>query len=166
MLTGFALMLSYVEAMIPVAPGIPGIKPGFANLAVVLCLYLYGSSSALSVNVARVLLSSFLFGNMYTVLYSLAGALASFAAMALARRRGYYSPIGVSVWGGVCHNVGQLAVAMAVVRTFWVGTYLPWLMAAGCLTGILIGFLSMEVMKHVRIYDRQGGGCDGGQSRS
>lgn len=159
-------MLSYVEALIPVTPGIPGIKLGLANLAVVLCLYLYGGHAALMVNVARVVLSSFLFGNMYVVLYSLAGALVSFGAMVWARRQGCYSAIGVSVWGGVCHNIGQLAVAMAVVRTVQVGYYLPWLMMAGCLTGILIGFLSTEVMKHVRIYDRQGGGCGGGQSGS
>lgn len=159
-------MLSYVEALIPLAPGIPGVKLGLANLAVVLCLYGYGGQAALMVNVARVLLSSFLFGNMYVVLYSLAGALVSFAAMILAKRWGHYSPVGVSVWGGVCHNIGQLIVAMAAVRTVQVGYYLPWLMAAGCLTGIVIGFLSMEVMKHVRIYDRQSGGYCGGQSGS
>lgn len=157
MLTGFALMLSYVESLILLTPGIPGIKIGLANLAVVLCLYLYGWREALLVNFARVLLSAFLFGNMYGMLYSLAGALVSFAAMALSKRAGCFSAVGVSVFGGVFHNIGQLLMAIAVVWTIQVGYYLPWLMAAGCVTGIFIGFTAMEVMRHVRISDRQGG---------
>lgn len=154
MLAGFALMLSYVESLIPLTPGIYGIKIGLANLAVVLSLYLFGKRDALLVNVARVLLSSFLFGNMYVLLYSLSGAFVSFAAMAAAKRSGWFSAVGVSVWGGVFHNIGQLLVAMAVVRTVQVGYYLPWLMAAGCVAGIFIGISAMEVMKHVRISDR------------
>lgn len=157
MLTGFALMLSYVESLIPLAPGIPGIKLGLANLAAVLCMELYGRRDALLVNVARVLLSSFLFGNMYVVLYSLAGALISFAAMAFLKRFDCFSLIGVSVAGGVFHNIGQLLVAMAVVRTVRIVYYLPWLLIAGCLTGILTGILALEVLKHVRVYDRKGG---------
>lgn len=157
MLTGFALMLSYVESLIPLTPGIPGIKLGLANLAVVLCIKLYGRRDALLVNIARVLLSSFLFGNMYVVLYSLAGALVSFAAMAFLKRFPCFSLIGVSVGGGVFHNIGQLLVAMAVVRTVGIIYYLPWLLIAGCITGILIGFLALEVLKYVRIYDRKGG---------
>lgn len=157
MLTGFALMLSYVESLIPLTPGIPGIKLGLANLAVVLCMELYGRRDALLVNVARVLLSSFLFGNMYVVLYSLAGALISFAAMALLKRFSCFSLIGVSVGGGVFHNIGQLIVAIAVVRTVQILYYLPWLLLAGCMTGILIGILALEVLKYVRIYDRKGG---------
>lgn len=157
MLTGFALMLSYVESLIPLTPGIPGIKLGLANLAVVLCIELYGRRDALLVNVARVLLSSFLFGNMYVVLYSLAGALISFAAMALLKRFSCFSLIGVSVGGGVFHNIGQLIVAIAVVRTVQILYYLPWLLLAGCMTGILIGILALEVLKYVRIYDRKGG---------
>lgn len=157
MLTGFALMLSYVESLIPLTPGIPGIKLGLANLAVVLCMELYGRRDALLVNVARVLLSSFLFGNMYVMLYSLAGALISFASMALLKRFSCFSLIGVSVGGGVFHNIGQLIVAIAVVRTVQVIYYLPWLLLAGCMTGILIGILALEVLKYVRIYDREGG---------
>lgn len=149
MLTGVALMLSYVESLIPLTPGIPGIKPGLGNLAVVLCLYLYGWKEAMSVNLARVLLSSLLFGNLYMVLYSLAGAALSFTAMLAARRLRCFSVVGVSVCGGVFHNIGQLVVAMAVVQTVWVGYYLPWLLAAGCVTGVFIGLAAGEVKKHL-----------------
>lgn len=154
MLTGFALMLSYVESLIPLMPAFPGIKLGLANLAVVLCMEQYGRRDALLVNVARVLLSSFLFGNMYALFYSLAGAAVSFAAMAFLKRFPRFSLIGISVLGGVFHNIGQLFMAMAVVKTVQIIYYLPWLLIAGCATGILIGFLALEVLKHVRIYDR------------
>lgn len=157
MLTGFALMLSYVESLIPLTPGIPGIKLGLANLAVVLCLYLYGWMDALMVNVARVILTSLLFGNFYVVLYSLAGALVSFLAMTAAKRVSCFSMAGVSVCGGVLHNVAQLFVAMAMVRTIQVIWYLPWLLIAGCVTGMLIGLTAMEVLKHVRISDWKSG---------
>ncbi len=155
MLTGAALMLSYVESLIPLAPGIPGIKLGLANLAVVLCLYLYGWKEALSVNVARVLLSSLLFGNLYVVIYSLAGAFFSFAAMTAAKKMKGLSIVGVSVCGGVFHNVGQLLTAMAVVETVWVGYYLPWLLIAGCITGIFIGLAAGEVKKHLGSIERE-----------
>lgn len=149
MLTGVALMLSYVESLIPLTPGIPGVKLGLANLAVVLCLYLYGGKEAFAVNLARILLSSLLFGNMFMVFYSLAGAVFSFAAMLAARRLRCFTVVGVSVCGGVFHNVGQLLVAMAAVQTVQVGYYLPWLLAAGCVTGIFIGLTAGEVKKHL-----------------
>lgn len=157
MLTGFALMLSYVESLIPLAPSIPGVKLGLANLAVILCLYRYGWKDALMVDVARVLLNSLLFGNLYVVLYSLAGALLSFGAMAAAKRFSCFSVIGASVCGGIFHNIGQLLVAMAIVGTEPVIWYLPWLLAAGCVTGIVIGLTAMEVLKYVRISDRESG---------
>ena len=135
-MTAAALMLSYIESLFILVPGIPGIKLGFANLAVVLCLYRYGWKEALFLNAVRIALAAFLFGSMFTMLYSLAGAACAFAAMVLAKRLKLFSVVGVSVLGGVCHNLGQLAVAVAVLGGSW---YLPWLMLAGCVTGIFIG---------------------------
>ena len=110
-MTAAALMLSYIESLFILVPGIPGIKLGFANLAVVLCLYRYGWKEALFLNAVRIALAAFLFGSMFTMLYSLAGAACAFAAMVLAKRLKLFSVVGVSVLGGVCHNLGQLAVA-------------------------------------------------------
>ena len=138
-MTAAALMLSYIESLFILVPGIPGIKLGFANLAVVLCLYRYGWKEALFLNAVRIALAAFLFGSMFTMLYSLAGAACAFAAMVLAKRLKLFSVVGVSVLGGVCHNLGQLAVAVAVLGGSWAGWYLPWLMLAGCVTGIFIG---------------------------
>ena len=139
LLIALAFIFSYVEALIPLPVPVPGIKLGLANLAVVLCLYRYGWKEALFLNGVRIALSAFLFGSMFTMLYSLAGAACAFAAMVLAKRRKLFSVIGVSVLGGVCHNLGQLAVAVAVLGGSWAGWYLPWLMLAGCVTGIFIG---------------------------
>lgn len=144
----FALILSYIESLIPFFFGIPGAKLGLANLAVVLVLYLYGWREALLLNIMRVLLAGFMFGSLFMAMYGMAGALCSFLAMCLIKKSGRFSIAGVSMAGGVCHNIGQLLVAVFVTRTAGVMFYLPALLAAGLLTGLLIGLLSGEVIKH------------------
>lgn len=142
-----ALILSYVESLIPFSFGIPGIKLGLPNLIVVLLLY-WGedhAKEAILVNMLRIILSGFLFSNLYTILYALAGALLSFAAMMTGRRLNCFSMIGVSVLGGVFHNIGQIVVAMLVVETFYVGYYIPFLIVAGTVTGAVLGFAAMEL---------------------
>lgn len=149
MMAAAALMLSYVESILPLTPSIPGVRLGLPNLIVVLCLYLYGWKEALLTNLARVLLSSFLFGNLYGMLYSLCGALFSFAAMGLAKRSRHFSMVGTSVWGGVFHNVGQLLAAMFTVQTAQVAFYLPWLLAAGCAAGVFNGVCARSALSHL-----------------
>ena len=80
--TALALIVSYVEALIPFSFGVPGIKLGLANIVVVAALYMWGGTTALLLSVVRILLSGFLFGNMFAILYSLAGALLSLSVMA------------------------------------------------------------------------------------
>lgn len=144
-LTAAALLLSYVESLFVLVPGIPGIKLGLANLAVVLCLYRYGWKEAACLNLVRILLSSLLFGSFFTMAYSLAGAALSFGMMLLGKRSGRFSVVGVSVLGGVFHNLGQLLIAMALLGTSWAGWYVPWLLLAGCVTGIFIGVCARAV---------------------
>lgn len=148
--TALALIFSYVEMLIPIQFGVPGIKLGLANLLIVIMLYKCGPKEALLLSVVRIVLSGFIFGNMFSIIYSLAGGILSLAVMALLKGRGSFSVMGVSIAGGVCHNIGQLAVAMAVVETYRVGYYLPVLLVAGMLTGILIGIVSNEVLKRIR----------------
>ncbi|SHJ21518.1 Gx transporter family protein [Hespellia stercorisuis] len=145
-----ALIFSYVESLIPIQIGVPGIKLGLANLIVVIALYKMGVKEAYLLSVTRVILAGFIFGSMFSILYSLAGGLLSLTVMALLRRTGKFSVIGVSVAGGVFHNVGQLIVAALVVETFQVGYYFPVLMVAGIITGIVIGILSNEMLKRLR----------------
>ena len=148
--TALALIFSYVETLIPINFGIPGAKLGLANLVIVIVLYKTGGKEALLLSVTRIVLSGFLFGNLFAILYSLAGGLFSLAVMGLVKRRKSFSIIGVSMAGGVTHNIGQLIVAMLVVETYQVGYYLPVLMMAGLATGTLIGVISREVLKRLK----------------
>lgn len=145
-----ALILSYVESLIPFSFGIPGIKLGLPNLIVVLLLYRNGAKDALTVNILRIILAGFLFGSLYSILYALAGAMFSFAAMLAGRRIGCFSPMGVSVLGGVFHNIGQIVVAMLVVETYYVGYYMPFLIVAGTVTGAVLGVAVLELMPYLR----------------
>ncbi len=158
-----ALILSYVETLIPFSFGIPGIKLGLPNLIVVLLLcgnngrdsstYYENIMAALEVNVLRIVLSGFLFSNLYAILYALAGTMASFAAMLAGRRMGCFSAVGVSVLGGVFHNIGQVLVAMFVVETVYVAYYVPFLIVAGTVTGAVLGFAAMELIPYLRRHE-------------
>ena len=145
-----ALIFSYVETLIPIHFGIPGAKLGLANLVVVIVLYKAGWKDALLLSVTRIVLSGFLFGILFGILYSLAGGLFSLGVMTIIKRRESFSMIGVSMAGGVTHNIGQLIVAMIVVETYQVGYYLPALMLAGLATGTLIGLVCREVLRRLK----------------
>ena len=147
--TALALIFSYVETLIPVNLGIPGAKLGLANLVIVIVLYKTGFKEALLLSVTRVVLAGFLFGNLFGILYGLAGAVLSLAAMESLKLRSSFSVVGVSIAGGVSHNIGQLIVAMIVVETYQVGYYLPVLLAAGVVTGALIGIVCREVLRRI-----------------
>lgn len=146
----FALILSYIESLIPFYFGIPGMKLGLANLIVVVMLYLAGTKEAFFLSVLRILLSGFLFGNMFGILYSLAGGLLSFFVMWLVKKTGHFHTITVSVCGGIFHNVGQLLVAALVVENYNVLYYMPVLLVAGILTGFVIGVLADELGKRLK----------------
>ena len=149
LLTALGLIIGYIEFLIPIPLGIPGVKPGFANIVIVWALYSLGPWEALMINGMRIFLSGFLFGNFSMILYSLAGAAVSFLCMCLAKKSGLFSTTGVSMIGGVMHNVGQLLVAMAVLETVSLVYYGPVLLAAGVITGLLIGIVSGEVKKRI-----------------
>ncbi|MDO4261128.1 MAG: Gx transporter family protein [Eubacteriales bacterium] len=149
LLTALGLAASYAETLIPVPVGIPGIKLGLANLVAVWALYDMGPGDALGVNLLRILLAGFLFGNLSMILYSLAGAALSFCCMYLAKRSGLFSLCGVSVIGGVTHNIGQLLTAMAVLESVNLVYYGPVLLAAGTVTGLLVGVMTVEIRKRL-----------------
>ena len=113
-----ALICSYVESLIPFYFGIPGVKLGLTNIVVVLMLYCVGTKEALEVSALRIVLAGFLFGNMFSILYSLAGGLLSFLVMYLLKRMKWFGVLPVSVSGGIFHNVGQLIVAAYVVENY------------------------------------------------
>lgn len=146
----FALILGYVEALLPLPVGIPGIKLGLANLAVLLALYRMGAKAAFMTDVLRIILNGFLFGSLYGILYSMAGGMLSFFVMAGLKKTGRFGILGVSMAGGVSHNIGQLLVAAFVVEAVGIFYYIAPLLIAGVLTGCLIGILTEQLMRRVR----------------
>lgn len=145
----FALILSYVETLIPFYFGIPGVKLGLTNLIVVVMLYTVGVKEAFAISILRILLSGMLFGNVFSILYSLAGGLLSFLVMALLIKSNRFHVITVSICGGVTHNIGQILVASVVVNSYYILYYFPVLLIAGMITGMLIGILAKEVGSRV-----------------
>ena len=150
MLVALAMIFSYVESLIPVNFGVPGMKLGIANLVTVTGLYFLEVPEVLAVSVLRVLLIGFLFGNGMSILYSLAGAVVSLCAMALAKKMDGFSIVGVSITGGIFHNVGQILVAVAVVENLKLVYYLPVLLIAGTVTGCLIGIIGGRILPVVK----------------
>lgn len=149
-LTALALIFSYVEALFPFQFGIPGMKLGLSNLVVLVALYRIGASYALSVNLARILLSGLLFGGVSAMMYSLAGGMFSFITMLLLKKTRIFSPLGVSMAGGVTHNIGQLTVAALVVENSKIYLYLPALLISGTVTGVLLGFGAVLILNRLK----------------
>jgi len=148
LLTALALVLSYLESLLPPL-GVPGVKLGLPNLAVVFALYRLGLRDACAISLVRVVLVALLFGNGAALAYSLAGAVLSLAVMGLLRKTGKFSSVGVSVAGGVAHNAGQILVAMALLETARLAWYLPVLWVSGTVAGVLVGIVSGELVKRV-----------------
>lgn len=150
LLVALAFVLSWVEMQIPYFFAVPGIKLGLTNLVVLIALYRLGSADAFALNVVRILLVSFTFGNMAALLYSLVGGMLSFLAMYLMKRFTKFSVKLVSVFGGIFHNVGQILVAMLVLKSVHVLWYLPYLWISGIVAGIVIGLIGELVMQKLK----------------
>lgn len=148
MLTAVAMILSYVESLLPSA-GIPGVKMGLANIAVIFALFRFGWKAAAALSLVRVVLVSLLFGSVGAMLYSLAGAVLSLAVMALLRRIDRFSTVGVSVAGGVAHNAGQILMAMLILQTKQLFGYLPVLAVSGIAGGVLTGLAAALLIRRI-----------------
>lgn len=142
MLVALAMVLGFVETLIPINLGIPGMKLGLANIVVVIALFLFDIKTAVVVSILRIILIAMTFGNMSMMFYSIAGASLSLLSMIAISKIKSFSLISVSIVGGIMHNVGQIICAAFVVRTNGVFTYLPVLMIAGLVSGALIGIVA------------------------
>ena len=145
-----AIIFGYVESLIPVFVGIPGIKLGLANLSVLFILMRYSMKEAVIVSAVRIVVIGFLFGNMFSIVYSLAGAALSLTVMALLKKYTKASVFAISMAGGISHNIGQLIVACLIVENRSLLFYAPVLIISGIITGFLIGYLTTETLKRVR----------------
>ena len=148
-LVAAAMVLSWVEAQIPAFFAVPGMKLGLTNAVVLTALYLLSGRDAMVINLVRILLVGFTFGSVSAMLYSLAGGLLSGAVMIVLKRFGPFGPVGVSVAGGISHNIGQIAVAVAVLGSHYVLYYLPLLWLSGLAAGTLIGLLCGSLLRRI-----------------
>lgn len=148
--TALAMVFAYVEAVLPpIITAVPGIKMGLPNIVIIFLLYRYGWKQAALVSFVRVFAVALLFGNFNSFAYSMAGAVLSLLGMMLLKRLGWLSVVGVSVAGGVLHNVGQILTAIFILQTVEIGYYLIVLAISGTLSGVLIGIVGALMIKRV-----------------
>lgn len=143
-----AMIFSYVEAILPpLYVAVPGIKMGLANIVVVAVLYKFGIREAAIISLLRVILSSLLFGSTLTWAYSFAGAVLSLLIMWIIKHTKVFSVLGVSILGGVSHNIGQIAVAVFLFDRIEIWYYLAVLALTGTLSGIFVGIFGALATK-------------------
>lgn len=150
MLLCLAVIMGYLEALIPIPFVVPGIKLGLANFVTVIVLYLFRAKESYILSILRVFIIGFLFMNFTMILYSLAGTVCSVTVMALLKKSGKFSVPGVSAAGGIAHNLAQLVVAYFMIPMKVLFTYTPWLIIAGTAAGIMIGFLAKLSLPGIR----------------
>lgn len=149
MLIALSFVLSFVESLIPISLGIPGVKLGLANLVTVVGLYTVGIGGTVAVSLLRIVLVGFTFGNLFAMFYSLGGWALSLLVMVMSRKGKWFGAAGTSILGGICHNIGQLCVAAVVVRQAGVFFYLPVLLPAGTAAGLVIGILGGMIVNRI-----------------
>ncbi len=147
-----AMVLSYLESFIPVFAAVPGVRIGLANIVTVFAIYSLGFFDAVIISVIRIVLSALLFGNPVMIIYSLAGMALSVTAMFLARKLPFFGKTGVSIMGGVFHNLGQLLAAAFLVGSIRILYYLGILLTVGAVAGAVIGLLAGVILNKIKLY--------------
>ena len=146
-----AMILSYLESLVPIGFAVPGIKLGLANLVTIVALYKLGLKDTIIISLGRILLSGILFGNMMVIIYSLAGAFLSILVMVLVKKIKVFSATGVSICGAIFHNLGQIIVAVITLENGNIMYYMLVLAIAGAVAGTIIGILSGIIIRNIRI---------------
>ena len=145
-----AMIMSYIEALVPLSFAVPGIKMGLANIVIIFVLYKIGTKEAILVSLIRVILVSLLFSNVMSMAYSIAGAVLSLSVMWILKKTDKFSFVGVSIAGGIMHNVGQIIMAVILLGTEQIALYLPVLIITGTVTGVVIGIVSGLVINRFK----------------
>ena len=148
-LTALALALSYTERFIPlqlIVP-LPGVKLGLANIVTLVALYMLRPRHALFILIPRCILGALFGGGITGLMFSLTGGLLALGMMTLARKIPLFSIYGVSILGAAAHNVGQILAAMALLKSVYIGAYLPWLLVVGIFTGLFTGFVTAGILR-------------------
>lgn len=151
LMTALSMVLAYAETLLP-SIGIPGAKIGLPNIVTVLGLYTVGFKGTAAVSILRIVLVGLSFGNPSMMIYSLSGWVLSMAAMTAAKRTGLFTPLGVSVAGGVAHNLGQLICACVVLESTAILAYFPFLLPAGVAAGAVVGVAGGVLTERIKKY--------------
>lgn len=150
-MAALAMILSYVEMQLPAFVAIPGVKLGLTNIVVLVALYKIGYKSALFINIVRIIAVSLLFGTFMSFAFSFTGGMLSTLVMILLKKSEKFSAVGVSVAGGITHNIGQILAAMLLLNTKAIIWYLPVLWLSGILSGLLIGLIGALIVKRIKV---------------
>ena len=150
-MAALAMILSYVEMQLPAFVAIPGVKLGLTNIVVLVALYKMGYKSALFINIVRIIAVSLLFGTFMSFAFSFTGGMLSTLVMILLKKSDKFSAVGVSVAGGITHNIGQILAAMLLLNTKAIIWYLPVLWLSGILSGLLIGLIGALIVKRIKV---------------
>lgn len=145
--TSVALIFSYIEKLISFDFVAPGVKIGLANIVIIIALYYFSNKFAFCVNIIRIIIVGLLFGNIFSFIISILGAIFSFIFMVYSKKSKLFSIIGVSIIGGVTHNLGQITGATIVLNSFAVISYLPFLILMGIIMGAINGIISNLILK-------------------
>ena len=146
-----AMALSFLESQIPAFVAVPGVKVGLANIAIFFILYRFGIKEAALVSGVRVVLMGLLFGNFVSMLYSIAGAVLSLSVMVLFKKLAFFGEVGVSVLGGITHNIAQIGMACLLLRSDAILYYLPVLLLSGTVAGIVVGIVAAILIRKIKI---------------
>lgn len=148
-MTALAMILSFVESQIPAFVAVPGVKIGLTNIVVLAALYVLGNKGAVAINFVRIAAVALLFGNAMSFSFSLAGGMLATVVMILLKKTSGFSVTGVSIAGGLCHNLGQIIMAMILLNTRAIFWYLPVLWLSGIVSGLVIGIIGALVLQRI-----------------
>jgi heptaprenyl diphosphate synthase len=152
---GIAMLAGYIEHTLPINIGIPGVKLGLANAATIIAMSVLGKKEAVLITELRIILTIFLFGKLFAMIFSISGSVLSLIAMILLKKTKKFSNVGISVAGGVMHNIGQITAAAILLHTKAIIYYLPVLIIAGVAAGIIIGILSQIIINRVNTFQNR-----------
>ncbi len=148
--TSLALILSYLESMVPINYAVPGIKLGLANIVTIVVLCRLNISMTIIITLSRIIIAGILFGNPVMMVYGLSGAVLSITVMCFVKKLKIFTVTGISICGAIFHNIGQLLVAMLILENTKIMYYLPVLLVGGAVAGTVIGIIGGVVMKNIR----------------
>ncbi|NLY20797.1 MAG: Gx transporter family protein [Tissierellia bacterium] len=152
LLVALGSTIGLLESIIPIPIPLPGVRLGLSNIVVLTTIIVFGFKEGIAVSLLKSVILMFLTGSVSSFLYSFVGAFLSSIAMVIAYKyfSNIFSLIGVSLWGAIFHNIGQVSVAAFIVQNVMIFTYLPFLLLIGIFTGVFVGKTAEFISENLR----------------